>query len=98
MPGPTTRARWAVFSCVLVPLALIGYGGRHAGAAGAALGLTAVTAACRVLLGRTERRVAESGAAQLHSEQHCSLRHPSRRPGAGARGGAPRAGRCTPGD
>ncbi|MFJ8669111.1 hypothetical protein [Streptomyces sp. NPDC093600] len=47
--------RWAVFCCVLVPVVLVVYGTSLAGAAGAALGLLAVTAACRVLLRRSER-------------------------------------------
>ncbi|MEU3984111.1 hypothetical protein AB0F77_29220 [Streptomyces sp. NPDC026672] len=47
--------RWAAFSCVLVPLVLVWYGGSLAGAAGTALGLAAVTGACRFLLRRSER-------------------------------------------
>ncbi|MFE5833147.1 hypothetical protein ACFQ67_08090 [Streptomyces sp. NPDC056488] len=47
--------RWAVFCCVLVPVVLVVYGTSLAGAAGAALGLVSVTAACRVLLRRSER-------------------------------------------
>ncbi|KOV59240.1 hypothetical protein [Streptomyces sp. MMG1121] len=47
--------RWAAFSCVLVPVVLVWYGTSLAGAAGAALGLVAVTTACRVLLRRSER-------------------------------------------
>ncbi|MGW0467472.1 hypothetical protein ACWDX6_19640 [Streptomyces sp. NPDC003027] len=47
--------RWAVFCCGLVPVVLVVYGTSLAGAAGAALGLLAVTAACRVLLRRSER-------------------------------------------
>ncbi|MGW2488628.1 hypothetical protein ACWCV9_15655 [Streptomyces sp. NPDC001606] len=47
--------RWAAFSCVVVPVVLVGYGTSLAGAAGAALGLAAVTAVCRVLLRRSER-------------------------------------------
>ncbi|QHA09657.1 hypothetical protein GQF42_17645 [Streptomyces broussonetiae] len=47
--------RWAAFSCVLVPVVLLWYGTSLAGAAGAALGLVAVTAACRVLLRQSER-------------------------------------------
>ncbi|MES4891428.1 hypothetical protein [Streptomyces sp. NPDC096012] len=51
--------RWAAFSCVLVPVVLLWYGTSLAGAAGTALGLTAVTAACRVLLRRSERCAAD---------------------------------------
>ena len=57
-PGPDTVSdliRWAAFSCVLVPVVLVWYGTSLAGAAGAALGLAAVTAVCRFLLRRSER-------------------------------------------
>ncbi|MFE8946390.1 hypothetical protein [Streptomyces sp. NPDC007856] len=66
-PVPDTVSdviRWAAFSCVLVPVVLVWYGTSLAGAAGAALGLAAVTAACRFLLRRSERcaaRCAEQG-------------------------------------
>ncbi|MEU9860490.1 hypothetical protein AB0D99_06440 [Streptomyces sp. NPDC047971] len=54
--------RWAAFCCVLVPVVLVGYGTSLGGAAGTALGLAAVTAACRVLLRRAERGLrAEAG-------------------------------------
>ncbi|MER8044353.1 hypothetical protein [Streptomyces sp. NPDC094032] len=56
-PGPDAASdvvRWAVFCCVLVPVVLVVYGTSLGGAAGAALGLAAVTAACRVLLRRSE--------------------------------------------
>ncbi|MEX0170152.1 hypothetical protein [Streptomyces sp. LMG1-1-1.1] len=54
--------RWAVFCCVLVPVVLVVYGTSLGGAAGAALGLVSVTAACRVLLRRSERGLrTESG-------------------------------------
>ncbi|MEU9453699.1 hypothetical protein [Streptomyces sp. NPDC048277] len=69
-PRPTTREphpapgtapdtagdviRWAAFSCALVPVVLLWYGTSPAGAAGTALGLAAVTAACRFLLRRSE--------------------------------------------
>ncbi|MER5548064.1 hypothetical protein ACWDBD_06015 [Streptomyces sp. NPDC001118] len=68
MPGPRPTSeshsapdtvsdviRWAAFSCVLVPVVLVWYGSSLAGAAGAALGLAAVTAVCRILLRRSER-------------------------------------------
>ncbi|WP_435859700.1 hypothetical protein [Streptomyces narbonensis] len=47
--------RWAAFCCVLVPVVLVVYGTSLGGAAGTALGLVTVTAACRVLLRRSER-------------------------------------------
>ncbi|MFF0474193.1 hypothetical protein [Streptomyces sp. NPDC004284] len=47
--------RWAVFCCALVPVVLIVYGTSLGGAGGAALGLVSVTAACRLLLRRSER-------------------------------------------
>ncbi|MFG2953366.1 hypothetical protein ACGF5O_06500 [Streptomyces sp. NPDC048291] len=46
--------RWAAFSCALVPVVLLLYGTPPAGAAGTALGLAAVTAACHFLLRRSE--------------------------------------------
>ncbi|MFJ8074783.1 hypothetical protein ACIQ7Q_12850 [Streptomyces sp. NPDC096176] len=66
--GPSTRAsdpagdivRWAAFSCLLVPVVLVAYGTSVGGAAVAALGLAAVTAACRVLLRHSERAAARS--------------------------------------
>lgn len=66
-PGPDTASevvRWAAFSCVLVPVVLVGFGTSLAGAAGTALGLAAVTGACRVLLRQSERV-----AARLHAEE-----------------------------
>ncbi|WSM10448.1 hypothetical protein OIE74_25300 [Streptomyces sp. NBC_01716] len=47
--------RWAAFSCVLVPVVLVVFGTSVGGAAVPALGLLAVTAACRLLLRRSER-------------------------------------------
>jgi hypothetical protein len=91
VPGPTIAqrtsaaahsdaplpARWAAFSCLLVPpLVLVLYGSSAAGTAGAVLGLAAITVACRMLLRQSER-----GAAQLHSEQ-CSA-HRGRHGGSG---------------
>ena len=61
----TDVVRWAAFSCVLVPVVLLWYGTSLAGAAGTALGLAAVTAACRLLLRQSER-----GAARLLAEEH----------------------------
>ncbi|WP_373302733.1 hypothetical protein [Streptomyces litmocidini] len=64
-PGPAAGAgaaeqagdvvRWAVFCCALVPVVLLVYGTSLGGAAGTALGLASVTAACRLLLRRSER-------------------------------------------
>ncbi|MFJ2832020.1 hypothetical protein ACIPC1_31410 [Streptomyces sp. NPDC087263] len=61
--------RWAAFSCVLVPVVLVWYGTSLAGAAGTALGLAAVTAACRALLRQSER-----GAAQLLAQERTPAR------------------------
>ncbi|MFJ2646445.1 hypothetical protein ACIO1C_06930 [Streptomyces sp. NPDC087420] len=47
--------RWAVFSCLLVPVVLTVYGTSFGGTASAASGLAAVTAVCRLLLRRSER-------------------------------------------
>ncbi|MGW0705178.1 hypothetical protein ACWD4G_04255 [Streptomyces sp. NPDC002643] len=52
--------RWAAFSCVLVPVVLVWYGTSLAGATGAALGLAAVTAVCRILLRQSERGAART--------------------------------------
>ncbi|MFE9900139.1 hypothetical protein [Streptomyces achromogenes] len=75
MPGPRSSGdprpapdtvdeviRWAAFSCVLVPVVLLWYGTSLAGTAGTALGLTAVTAVCRLLLRRSERCAARCAA------------------------------------
>ncbi|MEU6772751.1 hypothetical protein [Streptomyces sp. NPDC046759] len=82
-PAPDTVSdviRWAAFSCVLVPVVLVWYGTSLAGAAGAALGLAAVTAVCRLLLRRSEQcagRGAERGAA--HRAEQRGGRHTRRR-------------------
>lgn len=71
-PVPDTASdvvRWAAFSCVLVPVVLVWYGTSLAGAAGTALGLAAVTGACRVLLRQSER-----GAARLRAEERAPHR------------------------
>ncbi|MFE9765593.1 hypothetical protein ACFYPC_13840 [Streptomyces sp. NPDC005808] len=81
-PGPRAHAaasaasdtasdvvRWAAFSCVLVPVVLVWYGTSLAGAAGTALGLAAVTAACRVLMRQSER-----GAALLLAQERAPAR------------------------
>jgi hypothetical protein len=84
--------RWAVFSCVLVPLVLLWYGASLAGAAGTALGLAAVTGVCRVLLRQSER-----GAARLRAEERVPHRGRHQRTGTGAhRGGRHPGGGTTP--
>ncbi|MFJ3229573.1 hypothetical protein [Streptomyces sp. NPDC086787] len=61
-PDPVGElVRWAAFSCVLVPVVLLWYGTSLAGAAGTAVGLAAVTGACRVLLRRSERCASRRG-------------------------------------
>ncbi|MGW6460569.1 hypothetical protein ACWF94_32375 [Streptomyces sp. NPDC055078] len=67
-PHPTADSvgdvvRWAAFSCLLVPVVLVVYGTSFGGAAAAALGLAAVTTACRVLLRYSERNAARARAA-----------------------------------
>jgi hypothetical protein len=69
-PAPDTVSdvvRWAVFSCVLVPVVLLWYGASLAGAVGTAFGLVAVTGACLVLLRRAERGPARAGG------RHCRV-------------------------
>ncbi|MER7787804.1 hypothetical protein [Streptomyces sp. NPDC097640] len=64
-PSPTPAGeaadeviRWGAFSCALVPVVLLACGSPFGAAAGAALGLAAVTAVCRTLLRRYERTAA----------------------------------------
>ncbi|WP_374120627.1 hypothetical protein [Streptomyces sp. AN091965] len=85
--------RWAAFSCVLVPVVLVGYGTSLAGAAGSALGLAAVTGVCRVLLRQSER-----GAERARVERRPATA--GRRAGAapGARRGGRHAGPNAPVD
>ncbi|WP_371750240.1 hypothetical protein OG302_26605 [Streptomyces sp. NBC_01283] len=85
--------RWAAFSCVLVPVVLVGYGTSLAGAAGSALGLVAVTGVCRLLLRQSER-----GAARLVEEQGHEPRGRHGRTAAGAHRGGRHAGGSTPVD
>ncbi|MEU9892972.1 hypothetical protein AB0H69_10275 [Streptomyces phaeochromogenes] len=95
---------WAAFSCVLVPVVLVGYGTSLAGAAGTALGLAAVTGACRVLLRRSERgaaRLRTGEPAPLHvprGEDPAPHHVPRGRVGAGAHRGGRHAGGNTPVD
>ncbi|MFG3494289.1 hypothetical protein [Streptomyces sp. NPDC047928] len=96
--------RWAAFSCALVPFVLLVYGTSFGGAAATALGLAAVTAACRTLLRRSERlaavpstepavepAVAPVGAGAPHRGRHS-------RTGAGAHRGGRHGAGCAPGD
>ncbi|MGW0702936.1 hypothetical protein ACWD0A_27220 [Streptomyces sp. NPDC002867] len=71
VPSPAPRpaadaasdvVRWAAFTCLLVPVVLVMYGTSVGGAAAAALGLTAMTAACQVLLRHSEREAAHARA------------------------------------
>lgn len=73
--------RWAVFSCVLVPVVLLWYGTSFTGAAGTALGLAAATGACRALLRRSERE-----AARLRAEERAPHRGRRQRTGTGHTG------------
>ncbi|MGP4047500.1 hypothetical protein [Streptomyces sp. 2A115] len=85
--------RWAAFSCVLVPVVLVGYGTSLAGATGTALGLAAVTGACRVLLRRSEQ-----GAARLSAEERAPHHGRHCRVGAGAQRGGRHTGGNSPVD
>jgi hypothetical protein len=85
--------RWAAFSCVLVPVVLVWYGTSLAGAAGTALGLAAVTGACRLLLRRSER-----GAAAAAAGAGDGRRGRSGRGGPGAHRGGRRSTGGTPVD
>ncbi|WP_221352873.1 hypothetical protein [Streptomyces beigongshangae] len=90
--------RWAAFSCVLVPVVLVGYGTSLAGATGTALGLAAVTGACRVLLRRSERGTVPLRARTRspHQMRHDHVRHG--RAGSGDRRGGRHTGGNTPVD
>ncbi|MEV5975471.1 hypothetical protein [Streptomyces sp. NPDC052114] len=85
--------RWAAFSCVLVPVVLVGYGTSLAGAAGSALGLVAVTGVCRLLLRQSER-----GAARLLAEQNSGNRGRHGRTASGAHRGTRRHAEGAPVD
>ncbi|MCX4823280.1 hypothetical protein OG883_26010 [Streptomyces sp. NBC_01142] len=87
--------RWAAFSCVLVPVVLVVYGTSVGGAAAAALGLAAVTAACRVLLRHSERTAAR---ARARAEEQAPPRVRRARTGPGAHRGGRRGPGSTPGD
>lgn len=99
--GPASSAspagdvvRWGAFSCLLVPVVLVVYGTSVGGAAAAALGLAAVTAACRVLLRHSERTAARGRAGGdarpaggRHSGTVPGARRGERRGSRGTRGG-----------
>ncbi|MBW8703224.1 hypothetical protein MBT84_26880 [Streptomyces sp. MBT84] len=85
--------RWAAFCCVLVPVVLVWYGISTAAAISAALGLTAVTSACRALLRQSER-----GAAQLRAEERTPLGGRHSGTGTGAHRGGRHTGESAPVD
>ncbi|MFF8290477.1 hypothetical protein ACF068_14785 [Streptomyces sp. NPDC016309] len=85
--------RWAAFSCALVPVVLLVYGTSVGGSAGTAVGLAAVTAACRMLLRRPERAAEEN---RRRTVPQRGGRHS--RSGAGAYRGGRHDGRRTSGD
>ncbi|MEU3918741.1 hypothetical protein [Streptomyces sp. NPDC029004] len=97
VPHPSSESagdvvRWAAFSCVLVPVVLVVYGTSVGGAAAAALGLAAVTAACRVLLRQSER-----GAARARTAEAAPPRGRRARTGPGARRGGRHGAGSAPG-
>ncbi|MFF3819865.1 hypothetical protein [Streptomyces bluensis] len=95
-PAPDTAGdliRWASFSCALVPVVLLGYGTSLTGAAGAALGLAAVTAVCRLLLRQSER-----GAARASAERGAPRRGRHGRVGPGTHRGGRHSGGNAPVD
>ncbi|MFD3583347.1 hypothetical protein [Streptomyces sp. NPDC058683] len=89
--------RWAAFSCVLVPVVLLWYGTSLAGTAGTALGLAAVTAACRYLLRRSERGTAPP-ATPHGTHRGAPHRAPHRAPRGAVRGGGRHTRGTTPVD
>ncbi|MPY46184.1 hypothetical protein FNH04_41665, partial [Streptomyces phyllanthi] len=96
-PAPDTAddvIRWAVFSCVLVPVVLVWYGTSLAGAAGTALGLAAVTGVCRLLLRQSERGAARTATRAPADDPARSTAHPPAEMTAPRRG---RHGRGGPG-
>ncbi|MFH8615331.1 hypothetical protein ACH4E8_09685 [Streptomyces sp. NPDC017979] len=86
--------RWAAFSCLLVPVVLVVYGASVGGAAAVALGLAAVTAACRMLLRHSERNAARvREGARADGPSASRHRRRSEESGAPACGGAERTPR-----
>ncbi|MGW8884426.1 hypothetical protein [Streptomyces sp. NPDC055749] len=57
-PASPDAVRWGLFWCLLVPAAFAVYGTRAGSATLLAIGLAAVTAACRLLLCRSEHGTA----------------------------------------
>jgi hypothetical protein len=95
--GVTDLVRWAVFSCFLVPVVLLWCGTSLAGTAGTALGLAAVTGACRLLLRRSERLAARPPGAD--PRPRTGRRHRAGPPASrGARRGGRHAAENTPVD
>lgn len=105
----TDVVRWAVFSCVLVPVVLVWFGTSLAGAAGTALGLAAVTGVCRILLRQSERGATRTTRATRRArtsrtprptrpvaEDHTPHRARHGRSASGARGGGRNSGPSTP--
>jgi hypothetical protein len=95
-PAPDTATdviRWATFCCALVPTVLVWYGTPLPAAISTALGLAAVTAACRALL-----RQSEGGAARLRAEEIAPHRGRHSRTGTGAHRGGRHSGVNTPVD
>ncbi len=85
--------RWGAFSCALVPCTLLTCGYPAGAALGTAVGLAAVTAACRMLLRQSERAYIQQTYARLsidrpgphrgrHSRTGTGLHRGGRRPGA----------------
>ncbi|MEV6394868.1 hypothetical protein AB0M39_08835 [Streptomyces sp. NPDC051907] len=89
--------RWAAFSCLLVPVVLVVYGASVGGAAAAALGLAAVTAACRVLLRQSERSAARA-LAHARAEESAPGHGRRARPAPAARRSPRHGSGTTPGD
>lgn len=80
--------RWGAFSCVLAPLTLLTCGSPPGGVLVTAVGLAAVTAACRTLLRRSERACLQQAYARIASERPGPHRGRHSRTGSGLhRGG-----------
>ncbi|MEV4192695.1 hypothetical protein [Streptomyces toxytricini] len=84
--------RWAVFSCLLVPVVLVVYGTSFGGAAVATLGLVAVTAVCRVMLRRSEQAGRAAALAPARERAAAGRRRRHSRGAGPARGGGGRHG------
>ncbi|MEU7551955.1 hypothetical protein AB0B01_06240 [Streptomyces sp. NPDC044571] len=84
--------RWAVFSCLLVPVVLVIYGTSFGGAAVATLGLAAVTAVCRAML-RCSEKAERAAAMVLAADRPAPGRRRRRSRGGSASGGGGHRGR-----